>query len=348
MGSHLVRFLVEKNVCRTVSVLDKSTQCHQIPGAEYYEGDISSKDDVRLALQQVKPRVIFHTASPPASSQDLSFLMRVNVQGTQNLLEATQELQVSVAFIYTSSASVVHDSTSDLYDADESFPLVLLPRQKEPYTHSKAVAEDLVIKWNRCCANILTAVIRPSGLFGEHDLTTVKPMVEAAAAGKYKSQIGNGKNLFDWTYVENAVDAHVLAAQALLKASKTSSSHNTSLARVDGEAFIITNDEPVPFWDFARSLGAAAGYATRKEDIRVIPKSLGLFLVSIAEWLVWLASFGRRRSIMTRKKVKYSTLTRTFRIDKAKRILSYRPRVDMATAVRRAGESFAQVDKKSH
>ena len=143
--------------------------------------------------------------------------MKVNVLGTRSLLEYAQEVQTVVAFVYTSSATVVHDEVNDRLDIDDSAPIPGMLVRKDGYSHSKAVAESLVLNANRQDGKMLTTAIRTSGVFGEDDLTTVKPMVNTAAEGKYKFQVGNGRNLFDWTYVREVVHAHVLAAQLLLK-----------------------------------------------------------------------------------------------------------------------------------
>lgn len=272
--------------------------------------------------------------------------MRVNVEGTRNLLVSAQEVGSVMAFVYTSSASIIHDSVSDLVDADESFPVLYMPVQRLPYSHTKGLAEDLVLGANRKNGDMLTVSLRPSGLFGEGDPTAVRPMVDSAASGKYKYQVGDGSNLFDWTYVENAAHTHILAACALLKAHR-SSSPTSAGERVDGEAFFITNDEATPFWDFARSLGAAKGYTTKLEDIRVVPRIVGLMIAMIAEWMVWLTSLGRKQSSMTRMGIKYSTMTRTYRIDKAKKRLQYKSLVGMGEATRKSGESFASDSKKT-
>lgn len=64
------------------------------------------------------------------------------------------------AFVYTSSASVIHDAVSHLIEADESFPLVYLPEQKEIYSHMKALADQLVLDANSPIkGGMLTAAI---------------------------------------------------------------------------------------------------------------------------------------------------------------------------------------------
>lgn len=90
------------------------------------------------------------------------------------------------AFVYTSSASVVHDSVSDMIEGDDSPPLLYLPDQTEIYSHSKAVADQLVLDANSTTpGGMLTSCIRPSMIFGEGDATT-RALVERAAEGKYK------------------------------------------------------------------------------------------------------------------------------------------------------------------
>ena len=342
LGHRIVRQLLDLHCTSSLSVLDIKTDRARLADVSYHNADISSFEQVESLLRQLRPDVLIHTASPTAFSHDMSFFEKVNVGGTRNLLEAAQEIDNLKAFIYTSSASVIHDSVSDLLDADETFPVLYIPVQKSEYSHTKALAEDLVLQANRENGYMLTVSLRPSGLFGEDDPTTVKPMVEAAASGKYRYQIGNGKNMFDWTYVGNAAQAHIQAAYTLLDAHQKAPSAIPKERRVDGEAFIITNDEPVAFWDFARALGAAAGYPTKAENIRIIPRMIGLAIAAIAEWIVWIMSLGQTKSSMTLSGIRYSTMSRTFRIEKAKKILNYKPQVNMTEAMRRAGESFAK------
>ncbi|KAH8654970.1 3-beta hydroxysteroid dehydrogenase/isomerase family-domain-containing protein [Tricladium varicosporioides] len=337
LGQRLVAELLKLEPRPRVAIFDLQTPKTKFPEVKYHNVDITKKDEVDTALRAVAPQVIFHTASPPPGLPDLALYMKVNVMGTCNLLESAKS--IAQAFVYTSSASVIHDSCSDLVEGDDSLPLVYLPEQKELYTHSKAVADQLVLDAN---GEMRTISIRPSGIFGE-GYGTAQAFAERAAAGKLKFQIGNGENLFDFTYVENIVHAHILAAQCLLK---TLAEPIAGVESAAGQGFIITNDEHIPFWEFGRAIGNAAGYPTRKEDVRSIPKILGLAMAVIAEWIVWLTSFGRKTSGLNRLGVQYSSSTRTYRIDKAKRILGYRPKVSLQEGILRAGKSFSGRFKK--
>ena len=347
LGNALVQDLRASRAASSISIADIRLSPTRLPNVDYYEVDICSQNAVSSLLDRVRPNVIFHTASPPAFGYDLPFYLRVNVDGTKNLLQAAKAVGTVKAFVYTSSASVVHDGTSDLLDADDSTPVVLLPKQKSTYTHSKVLAERAVLSANRSCEgggeeNMLTVSIRLSGMFGENDPSSTKPLIEAARNGKFRFQMGDGRNLFDRTYVGNVVQAHVRAANALLSVHGVPGTNVPQDQRVDGEAFLITNDEPTPFWETSRAIGAAAGHPTPAAQVKIIPRWLGLVIVAMMEWMAWVSSLGRQDTTMMSAGIRYSMLSRTYNIEKAKKRLGYRPTVDMAEAIQRAGASFAQ------
>lgn len=341
LGRRVVDELFERKLVTDAHVMDLTIEKNRHPLASYYECDIGKREDVLSIFQQTHPQVIFHTASPPPTLNDLNLYLRVNVIGTKSLIECAQEIGCVKAFVYTSSASVIHDADSDLFDGDETYPLVFLPRQKEVYSHSKALGEQMVLEANSL-GKMLTVALRPSGIFGENDTTQVKRLVEPAEAGKLKIQIGNGKNLFDFTYVGNVVDAEILAAQRLL----VQTSRIPDDQKIDGEAFIVTNDEPMQFWAYTRAIGTAAGYPVEDKDVWKIPVWVGIAMAIFAEWIVWAISSGRRKPGITRLAIKYSAMTRTYRIDKIKERLGYKPRVSMQEGIRRAGESFRSREKQ--
>ena len=220
-----------------------------------------------------------------------------------------------------------------------------MPRQKEIYSHTKALADDLVRAANKTGNGMLTLCLRPAAMFGEGDLTTTRKLIRNAKSGKNKFQIGSGQNLFDWTYVGNAARAHILAAEAVLSTPHFS---DTTNSRVDGEAFFITNGEPMPFWEFVRAIGEEAGFPVSQKDVWVVPKIVGLAIAWIVEWTVWTMSLGKQRSTTTRQGIRYSCLTRTYRIDKAKERLGYNPTVDMKEGISRAVRWWLTAKSKKH
>lgn len=145
-------------------------------------------------------------------------------------------------------------------------------------------------------------------------------------------QVGDNTNLFDFTYVENVAHAHLLAAHALLL---TGQSKTVPLdhERVDGEAFIVTNGQPVYFWDFARSIWNAAGSKKGTEHVWEMPREVGIVLGLLSE-----IAFGiiRKPPTFNRQRIVYSCMTRYYDISKARRRLGYKPLVTLSEGVRRA------------
>lgn len=149
--------------------------------------------------------------------------------------------------------------------------------------------------------------------------------------GKDKVQVGENTNLFDFTYVENVAHAHLLAARALLvtHAAKTAP---LDYERVDGEAFLVTNDQPVYFWDMMRAIWRAAGSEKGTAHVWVLGRDLGLFLGFCSELFFALI---RQPPTFNRQRILYSCMTRYYDISKAKRRLGYKPLVGLSEGVRR-------------
>jgi len=345
LGHHIVKQLTLPGFLGTaVSVLDLDTRRNRQPSVSYYEADITSANDVRRVYLEAKPQVVIHTASPIFSSKSGDIYHAVNVEGTRILLETAGQTGHTVAFIYTSSPSVVHDGASDLVMADERLPVLRGSSQPEIYNRTKGIAENYVLAANRRCNGIVTCAIRPSNMFGAGDTQLLSALLNTCKQGTTRFQLGDNSNLFDFTCVSNAAHAHILAAQQLLDTTPDTPADK----KVNGEAFLITNDQPYYFWDFVHAVWGAARYQIKPEEVWVIPVGLGLFIAEILEWMFWLFSFGSREPNLTKKKIRYSALTRTFRIDKAKSRLKYEPIMEIGEGIRTGVKWYleSQLDAK--
>jgi len=158
-------------------------------------------------------------------------------------------------------------------------------------------------------------------------------MLKASQQGQSKVQIGDNQNLFDFTYVENIAHAHLLAAQALLATHRIAPTIPLDTERVDGEAFFITNDSPVYFWDFARTVWREGGETQEVSKNWVLSKEFAMAIGMIMEWVYW--AMGKGVPNLTRQKARYTCINRYYCIDKAKRRLGYEPVVSLEEGVRR-------------
>lgn len=195
---------------------------------------------------------------------------------------------------------------------------------------------------NRKSGQMLTVSIRPAGIVGEGDVQAIPSMLKAYEKRQTRFQLGENENLFDFTYVGNVAHAHILASVALLNTHVLSTAP-LDHEKVDGEAFFITNDSPVYFWDFPRMVWKAAGDTTEPKNVWIIQKDWGLALATILDWVFWVF---RQTPNLTRKQVRYSCMTRYYNIDKAKRRLGYKPIVGLEEGVVRSVKWFRKQEEE--
>ncbi|KAG8214882.1 3-beta hydroxysteroid dehydrogenase/isomerase family-domain-containing protein [Butyriboletus roseoflavus] len=426
-GSGFVgRHIVEKLVARAdvVSVFDLVQRHHDVP---FYSGDITNEQNVLDAIRKSGTTCIIHTAAPQHGAKDPSIYYKVIVDGTQAVINAAIAAGVR-KLVYTSSAGVVFDG-NDIVHLDERAPFPEKPF--DTYNDCKAKGEALVLEANGK-GGLLTVALRPAGIFGPGDRQMMVGIYQAYQRGQTHYQVGGNNNLFDYTYVGNLAQAHLLAADKLVdptysdSVSAKSASSDTTLVdsafrsslhkalspvsattgfrrvptckarplgpyltpppnataieaafnaphdafktthaiirnrfdqfsensldvaptnplQVAGQAFFITNGEPVYFWDFMRVIWSALDPPTeegRKRAQRtpwVFPRAFAMVLGYFAE--TWAGLIGQEAGF-TQYRVGYSCATRYHNIEKARRILGYEPEVGLEEGVRRMIEWF--------
>jgi sterol-4alpha-carboxylate 3-dehydrogenase (decarboxylating) len=344
IGFHIVQHLLSQEADCQVHVLDINTTRNRVPNpnVHYHNCDIASTTSVHSVLQEAQPRTIFHLACPDSMIINPQLFTDVNIHGTDNLLSSARQAGTVQALVLTSTSSVIHDNVSDLLDADEAQPILQPPAQKRIYTLTKAAAEEAVLTANRAHGNasMLTCSLRPAIAIGEADTICLGKMIAVAEQGKTRFQMGNGRNVYDFAYVGNVAEAHILAARRLLSAY--GKPPPPPAERVDGEYFHITNDERVLFWDFTRQIAAEAGHPVKREEIVVIPLWIGLLMAHISAFVVWVMSRGKRQPEMTIEAVRLSTIHRTLNGEKARRVLGYKPTVRLDEAIARGVRWYAE------
>ncbi|KAG8162079.1 hypothetical protein KVR01_007844 [Diaporthe batatas] len=322
------------------------TGSHMVDGVTYHSCDISVLDEVQAVFDKVRPKVVFHMASPASITWQHTTFQKVNVGGAHNLVLAAKRVGTVHAFVYTSSSTVIHNDKTGAVNLDESYPVLGRDAQTMMYSLTKGEAEIVILAANRGAGDnsMLTVSIRPPLIFGERDFGIAGRMIENARQGRAHYQFGSGENLTDVVYISNLIDAHILAAEALLRAH--GKAPPPPEARVDGESFLIINERPTPFWSFQRDIVASAGYPVKEEDIRTIPFWLAYLIAVISESLTWAISLGKRKSIITRHTFRASTITRTFNGEKARRGLGYKPKISIEEGVARTGRWFQEHEMK--
>lgn len=216
IGSNLVEALLRRG--KAVRVLDNFStgsraNLEGLPGKpEVIEGDLRDRDVVRRAVEGVEG--VFHQAalrSVPRSVDDPIATNDVNVAGTLGLLVACREAGVR---------RVVYASSSSVYGDDPTLPKRegQTPRPISPYAVSKLAAEHYCVVFSRLYG-LETVSLRYFNVFGprqhpESRYAAVIPrFLQQAVAGEPLEVHGDGEQSRDFTYVENVVEANLLAME---------------------------------------------------------------------------------------------------------------------------------------
>ena len=325
-GGFLGRYIVEKLRARgdEVRVISRGKYPElEALGCECVQGDLRSSQAVDAACEGMD--VIFHVAAMAAMWGDREQIFGINVKGTANLIEAAREKKVP-RLVYTSSPSVVF-AMKDLEGADESTPYP--ERFYADYPESKARAEQMVLAANG--EGIVTCSLRPHLIWGPRDHHIVAMLVERARQGRL-IQIGDGTNKVDVSYVGNAADAHLQAADALAPGSP-----------VAGQAYFIGDREPVNLWDWVRDLLTRLGEPTPTKTISYrTAHRIGALLE--AAWTI-LPLRGEPR--LTRFLAAQFATSHYFDHSKAARDFGYDPAVDNEEGLRRTVEWWRETQQKA-
>lgn len=277
----------------------------------FHQGDITNKSHVSQAISKSKCDVIVHSASPIHGMPDAIY-QKVNVDGTNTLIDAAKALHCK-KLVYTSSAGVIFNG-QDVRNANESWPYP--ETHMDGYNRTKEVAERAVMAANG--PEFTTVCLRPAGIFGPGDRQLIPGLRDVAHAGQHRFQVGDNNNLFDWTYVGNVADSHILAAEALLNQSP-----------IGGMTFFITNDEPTYFWTLARTVWKADGYVSNTTIVLKKPIAMAIGFISQN-----IAKLTGKEGGLTVFRVKISNAYRYHDISRAKKMLGYEPRVSIEKGIK--------------
>ncbi|KAL9688651.1 hypothetical protein QQ045_033074 [Rhodiola kirilowii] len=296
--------------------------------AQYVSFDLRDKAQVIKAIDGCE--VVFHMAAPDSSINNHQLHYSVNVVGTKNVIDACVELNVK-RLIHTSSPSVVFDGVNSIYNGDESLPYPA--KHNDSYSATKAEGEALVLKANGS-NGLLTCCIRPSSIFGPGDRLLVPSLVTAAREGKSKFIIGDGNNLYDFTYVENVAHAHVCAERALASAADVAE-------RAAGQAYFITNMEPIKFWEFMSLILEGLGY--ERPSIKIPAAVIMPFAHMVELVYKFLGPYGMKVPQLTPSRVRLLSCSRTFNCSKASERLGYTPLVSVKEGLEKTIASYSHL-----
>lgn len=310
IGSNLVKRLLKEGwkVKALVRAKNNYATIKKL-GVDIFIGDITDSKSVQEATKGVD--VLFNCAAalPYHRFPDKDY-WEVNVKGVENILKACYKSGVK---------RVVHISTVGIYGRTGKMALneEALPKPNDIYSKTKFEGEKLV--WREIKRGHLhITIIRPTIGYGPGDTRPgFLDLFKLIKMGIFVP-IGKGENFFHTVYVGNLVDALLLVA---------------TKKEAIGEDFVI-GDEPCPTMDqIIREIA-------RVENVSIsslyIPDNIALFLgrfFDLSRVLGLPAPLNSRR-------VKFMTENKRFSIEKAKKILGYKPRITLREGIKRTFEWY--------
>jgi nucleoside-diphosphate-sugar epimerase len=309
-GSHLVRRLLRDG--HEVRVLDYQKGLFypelQNLGATITLGSITEKDQVEQMVQGCD--VVHHLA---AAFRQLNvpdrYYWNVNVEGTRLLLDAAYRYRVR-RFVYCSTQGV-HGHIQKP-PGNEQSPIA----PEDYYQLTKYEGEKVVEEYVERGLNAVT--IRPTAIYGPGDPGRFLILFRLVNRGSFL-MCGAGTTFYHPVYIDNLVDAFVLAAEK---------------EGIQGATYIIGDEHYYSLNDLVRHVAAAIGKSVR---IRHIPF-----------WPLWTAAWTcemvckplRLTPPLFRRRVDWFRQSRAFDVSKAKRELGYVPRTGIEAGLQATADWY--------
>jgi nucleoside-diphosphate-sugar epimerase len=276
-------------------------------GVAVVRGDITEPQTLTEPFAGVE--AVMHLAGMMGVWRPIEDYHAVNVKGTENVCRAALEAGIQ---------RLVHVSSWTVYGmalgtpAREDFLLKPFP---EPYAITKAAGDALVQRM--IVEDHLPAVIvRPGTFFGPGDRLHFERMADRVSAGRAVI-VGKGDNALPFVYVTDVV-------QGLLRALERD--------EAIGQAYNITNDQPLSQQGFLRAIAAELG----ADPPRIHIPYRALYAAGYLAERAGALTRSRRQPVLTRVGVKVFGNDNRHSIEKARRELGFEPQVSVREGVRLA------------
>ena len=272
-------------------------------GAKVVVGSVTDLDVLHECMPGVE--VVHHLAAAFRElNVDEAYYHKVNVDGTRNVLDVALQNEVQ-KFIYFSTCGV-HGNV-DHPPSGEDAPI----QPADYYQQTKYEAEPIVLEYVDRGLNSL--ILRPAAIYGPGDPERFLMIYKRVSTGRFP-MFGGGKTLYHPLYIDNLIDASILAMESM---------------RGDGETYLIADEEYVEIDTLVRGVADALEVHLKMPHFPVMPLVIAGHVVEKI-----CRPFGIMPPIFPRR-VDWFRQNRAFDIGKAKRDLQYQPKVGLQEGLRR-------------
>ncbi|MCD6459752.1 NAD-dependent epimerase/dehydratase family protein [bacterium] len=317
VGSHLVEFLIKKGAKVRCFVRQSSDVSFlNTFKLDLIKGDLTDKESVDNALKGVD--VVFHCAAMVSDWADRETMYKINVGGTENIIDACLKYKVKT-MVAVSSLAVL--GMGKQINANETAPYVYTG---DNYNYTKIESEKKILQ--ACREKKLPGtILRPPYIYGPRDRQLLPRVVSFLKKGKFIF-IGSGKNPISLVYVENLVNALYLASE-----------NDNAI----GEIYHITDGHDISRKEFINLLALKLGYAEPKKSIPVFAAKIACAVLEV----ISKAVKSKNPPILNKFRMKFLDTYLTFDISKAKKEIGYNPCYSFDKALDETVKWFKNRDK---
>lgn len=303
-GSHLVRKLVDLgHEVRVLARRTSNTENIKDLDIEIVYGDVTDRKQVFNAVKDIEWVFNIAAAYRQANLTEKDF-QDVNFEGTRNIIDACLEYKVK-RLIHCSTIGVVTSVKNP--PADETTAVC----PGDAYQESKCAAEFEVLKYARE-KNLPATVIRPCAIYGPGDWRLLK-MFRMIARKRFIF-FGSGKAYLHMIYIDDLTEAFLLAAEK---------------EGAVGEVFIIGDEKYITLNQLASLIAEEFGVPAPKIHL---PYKFFEIIASAVE-LIYRKLKIKKEPPIYRRRMAFFKKSRAFSIEKAKRILGFKPRVSIKEGI---------------
>lgn len=287
---------------------------NRLDNVTFHAFDLSNLADTLNHFQAAD--VVFHCAalSSPWGAYDEFYC--ANVIATQNVIAAVREYPIG-KLVHVSTPSIYFD-----YLDQHRLPETHITRRfVNNYAYTKYLAELAI----QAAKDINSVIIRPRGIFGEHDTAVLPRLQKIASKGYlpllYRAGRQAGDALIDVSYVGNVVEALLLAYQA-----------DTPRAR----AYNITNGEPCTVRDLYTQIIETLNW---QATLKPLPYAALKYAAKGLEWYAHTFQTAQE-PLFTQYSIATIAFDQTLDIARAERELGYAPKWTIAEGLNRLSGSL--------
>ena len=326
VGQRLVEMLIERGAKRVVSfdISPKPKDALERPEITYIQGDITKFTDVSNACKGCD--CVFHIAALVGPYHPKEAYIKVNYEGTENVLKACNENNIKRIVMSSSPSTRFPYPDPNIRGYSEAQLREInkgdyAPVFLQPYAQTKAMGEKLIL--NACGSkesDLLTIAVAPHQVYGPRDGLFLPSLLVTAGSGKLRV-FGDGENKISFCHVDNYCHGLILGAQALYPGSPAL-----------GKFYVVTDDIPQNFWRVLDQAVIAMGFVSLFSKFK-LPEWFMMVLAHITVFIGKIISFFTG---MPEHKVNYMlklnpfaikmlVIDRYFDISAAKKDLKYQP-----------------------